>query len=431
MSILSSRAHGCPSSYVDQPSKPDTCFEGGADVGRSILTAVIFTSLCFGALGSSVAYSADEASNTLSDYRKAAEARKRSPTHKTSPRDIGPNYDDAGNKPRQFDIGVALYDANDFSGAYAIWLPLAQRDDLAAQRNVAHLLRHGKGTSQDLPRALYFYERASEGGLVPAAVNAGVMHLRGEGTRADPETALRFLTVGVKSKHPVALYEVSLMLAQGLGITQNPKKARDYLTLSAAAGYAPAMQKLDAIKAAELIAAQPTPFRLDPAGNSASLPPKGAASKGTVSKGTVSTNKPHPQKANKKRQTLSLPTPALPAPTSSDPLTAPVPQARGHKPAIRAELASGIQLVRPDQGRRFVQGNQYYEAKRYLEAAKIWRQLAHEGVVEAQYRLGELYFQGQGLSQDTGQAIQWLTRAAERGHRGAATLLTQTTPAQR
>lgn len=400
------RARGSP---VVAPSSEqfkhfDAVHGGGlrvCDLSRAALTGLILTGLCcFGVFGSSVAHSDDATRTTLSDYRKAAEKRTRTPGGKTSPRDIGPDYNDVGNKPRQFDIGVALYDANDFSGAYAIWLPLAQRDDLAAQRNVAHLLRRGKGTPQDLARALYFYERASDGGLVPAAVNAGVMHLRGEGTPAAPKTALRYLAVGVKSKHPVALYEVSLMLANGLGVTKNPKKARAYLELSARAGYKPALQKLDEVKAAELIAAQPKTHRRAPTNVSLGPPPK----------------------SKKPRQFISFP-----APSSSrhKHQVTPRPQAPGDKPFAREELASGIQLVRPEQGRRFVEGGRHYKAGRYLDAADIWRHLANEGVVEAQFRLGELYFQGQGLPKDTGQAVHWLTRAAERGHRGAATLLTR------
>ncbi len=369
-----------------------------AELNRTIVTALVLTGLCFGAFGSRVAHSAEEQRTTLSDYRKAAEDRTRTPGGKTSPGAIGPDYNNVGNKPRQFDIGVALYDANDFSGAYAIWLPLAQKNDLAAQRNVAHLLRRGKGTPQDLTRALYFYERASDGGLVSAAVNAGMMHLRGEGTRADPETALRYLTVGVKSKHPVALYEVSLLLANGWGVTKNPQKARTYLELSARAGYEPAVQKLNDVKAADLISAQTKTRQL-----------------------RATETKVLPQKTKKPRQSISLPAPS----SLRARQVAPLPQPPVPKTAVRAELASGIQLVKPEQGRRFVEGSQYYEAGRYLDAARVWRQLGHEGVVEAQFRLGELYFQGQGLPKDTGKAVRWLTQAAESGHRGAANLLTR------
>lgn len=368
----------------------------GAGVGLGF-AGLYFGALFLSAFGSSPALGAEVAPRTLSDYRAAAEERTRNPSHKTSPDGIGPDYKKVGNKPRQFDIGVALYDANDFAGAYAIWLPLAQRDDIAAQRNVAHLLRHGKGTPQDLPRALYFYERASEGGLVPAAVNAGMMHLKGEGTPVAPETALRYLAVGVQSKHPVALYEVSLMLANGMGVEKNPAKARAYLELSAGTGYAPAVQKLNEVKAADLISTQKKTLR------KTNPVPK---------LGTEKTKKP--------RQSLTLPAPSA----SKNALkTPPVPQEPGHKPALRAELTSGIQLVTPGQGRRFVEGSQLYDAGRYADAAGVWQALAEEGVVEAQFRLGELYFQGQGLAQNTPQAVHWLTRAADRGHRGASSLL--------
>jgi|GEM_PF-1532203 len=395
-----------PSYVVDPSSNALGRFDAVRDerarapeLNRTIMTVLVLTGLCFGAFGSRVAHSAEDQRTTLSDYRKAAEDRTRTPGGKTSPRDIGPDYNDVGNKPRQFDIGVALYDANDFSGAYAIWLPLAQKNDLAAQRNVAHLLRRGKGTPQDLARALYFYERASDGGLVSAAVNAGMMHLRGEGTRADPETALRYLTVGVKSKHPVALYEVSLLLANGSGVTKNPQKARTYLELSARAGYEPAVQKLNDVKAADLISAQTKTRQL-----------------------TAAKTKVLPQKTKMPRQSISLPAPSASLRTRH---VTPLPQAPAPKTATRAELASGIQLVKPEQGRRFVEGSQHYDAGRYLDAARVWRQLGHEGVVEAQFRLGELYFQGQGLPKDTGKAVRWLTQAAESGHRGAANLLTR------
>ncbi|MBV1887601.1 MAG: SEL1-like repeat protein, partial [Parvibaculaceae bacterium] len=208
--------------------------------------------------------------------------------------------------------------------------------------------------------------------------------------------------------------------AQGNGISKNPKKARDYLELSAHSRYAPALQKLDALKAAELVAAQPRPLptspRLKPVENSK----------------TKAKIKSKPQKIDKGRQSLSLPKPVSgPKPTARHPVVTPVPQAPGKKPAARAELSSGIQLVLPEQGRRFVEGSQHYEAGRYLKAAGIWQRLAEEGVVEAQFRLGELYFQGQGLPKNKGNAVRWLSLAADRGHRGAVALLTRATSATR
>ena len=61
----------------------------------------------------------------------------------------------------KFEEGVQAYDAGDQAAAFAIWLPLAKAGDLAAQRNVAHLLRKGLGVEADPTRALFFYERAA------------------------------------------------------------------------------------------------------------------------------------------------------------------------------------------------------------------------------------------------------------------------------
>ena len=46
-------------------------------------------------------------------------------------------------------------------------------------------------------------------------------------------------------------------------------------------------------------------------------------------------------------------------------------------------------------------------------------QAAKQGNVDAQYNLGLMYEQGQGVRQDYAQAVQWCRRAAEQGHAGA------------
>ncbi len=67
-----------------------------------------------------------------------------------------------------FNQGVAAYDAGQYEDAYKIFHDLAEKDDLAAMRNVALMLRNGKGVEKDPDRALDWYERAAEAGLVTA-----------------------------------------------------------------------------------------------------------------------------------------------------------------------------------------------------------------------------------------------------------------------
>jgi len=53
------------------------------------------------------------------------------------------------------------------------------------------------------------------------------------------------------------------------------------------------------------------------------------------------------------------------------------------------------------------------------ESADWFLRAAEQGSVEAQYLLGEMYRDGEGVPQDQRKAMEWLTRAAEQGHIGA------------
>ena len=52
----------------------------------------------------------------------------------------------------------------------------------------------------------------------------------------------------------------------------------------------------------------------------------------------------------------------------------------------------------------------------YDSAHRIWVSLAEQGHVVAQYNLGVMYYNGQGVPQDFKLAIKWFTLAAEQGH---------------
>ena len=72
-----------------------------------------------------------------------------------------------------FARGVVAYDVGDFNTAYSEWLPLARDGDLAAQRNIGHLYRLGRGVPQDFAVAANWYRRAAERGLTRAQANLG------------------------------------------------------------------------------------------------------------------------------------------------------------------------------------------------------------------------------------------------------------------
>ena len=51
----------------------------------------------------------------------------------------------------------------------------------------------------------------------------------------------------------------------------------------------------------------------------------------------------------------------------------------------------------------------------YATAMRLWRPLADQGNAAAQYNLGLMYEQGQGVPQDYAAAVSWYRKAADQG----------------
>ena len=69
---------------------------------------------------------------------------------------------------------------------------------------------------------------------------------------------------------------------------------------------------------------------------------------------------------------------------------------------------------------QFSLGKMYYEGQGvrqdYAQTEQWFRKAAEQGYAKAQYNLGLMYVQGQGVRQDDTQAVQWFRKAAEQGH---------------
>ena len=54
----------------------------------------------------------------------------------------------------------------------------------------------------------------------------------------------------------------------------------------------------------------------------------------------------------------------------------------------------------------------------YATALRLWQPLADQGNVDAQYKLGVMFANGEGVKQDYVQAVKWFRLAADHGHAG-------------
>ena len=64
----------------------------------------------------------------------------------------------------------------------------------------------------------------------------------------------------------------------------------------------------------------------------------------------------------------------------------------------------------------FGKGYAAYEAGDYAEAVKCYRKAAEQGDAAAQYNLGVIYYNGEGVTQDYAEAVKWYRKAAEQGY---------------
>lgn len=96
----------------------------------------------------------------------------------------------------------------------------------------------------------------------------------------------------------------------------------------------------------------------------------------------------------------------------------PIPRALSDHVPIRAVMlagALGLILATPVWP-GFQEGRLAYERGDYATAVREWRPLAEQGNATAQYILGGMYANGQGVRKDEAEAVRWYRKAAEQGN---------------
>jgi uncharacterized protein len=64
----------------------------------------------------------------------------------------------------------------------------------------------------------------------------------------------------------------------------------------------------------------------------------------------------------------------------------------------------------------FEDGNAAYDQGDYATALKLWRPLADNGNAEAQFALGNIFYEGQGVLQNYTESVKWFRKAADQGY---------------
>lgn len=61
----------------------------------------------------------------------------------------------------------------------------------------------------------------------------------------------------------------------------------------------------------------------------------------------------------------------------------------------------------------------FYQSGDFVRAMAEWRPMAEQGEQHAQFALGTMYKEGEGVSADAQQALDWFRKSAEQGHAGS------------
>ena len=82
---------------------------------------------------------------------------------------------------------------------------------------------------------------------------------------------------------------------------------------------------------------------------------------------------------------------------------------------IAAAVISVVLFATSAFAQDFQKGFEAYNAGDYATALQEWRPLAEQGDATAQYNLGQMYIDGQGVPQDYTEAVKLYRLAAEQG----------------
>lgn len=339
-----------------------------------------------------------------------------------------------------FDAGTRAFDAGDYAAAIAEWRPLAEGGDVAAMRNLGQIYRLGLGDQRNPAEAVKWYRRAADIGFDRAQANLGAMYLEGDGVPQDFGEAAHWFDLAARQGHVLAQYNMGLLYESGLGVPRDPGRALGWFNLAARQGHPESLQKLsDLVQKAPVLPLPPArangnemaeratppaspPHATPSTGPTSPLPAAGAAADDD---GLNTAGVPTYDLFEIFRKLLRPDTNAegdkQPAAVPPSRVASPVPPPPSE--AARKETETNIgpptQLLppaadssEPAAPEPLEKGLDEYEQKNYRRALGYWLPLANDGNARAQFLIGRLYYNGEGLPRERTRAYMWWTLAA-------------------
>lgn len=163
--------------------------------------------------------------------------------------ETGPSYADPGTtdadavRPPAFSRPPAASPAPAQSQAEAL-LAAASAGNVEAMNNLAIALTLGARGPADYELALYWYQKAIDGGCASAMNNLGALYLHGIGVPQDYANAFHWFAHSAEHGDVLGTYRAAEMAETGLGTSRDLRLAKAMYRKAARSGFGPAMIKV-------------------------------------------------------------------------------------------------------------------------------------------------------------------------------------------
>lgn len=291
-----------------------------------------------------------------------------------------------------FEEGLSAYDKGDFATAIRNWKPLADQGDALAQNKLGVMYGNGQGVPQDDKQAVGWYRKAAEQGNARAQSNLGGMYRQGHGVPQDNKEAATWTRKAAEQGDAYAQSNLGAMYSQGHGMPQDNKEAVAWFRKAAEQGDGFAQSNLGTMYylgkgVPQLTVVAYALYNLSEAGDSSDRATNNRA---------VLANSMTPSEikaAQNLAREMAKPGNLLKALDQHDNRTA----VKEAQKSVASEAVTA------------------YQKGDFATAIRNWRSLAEQGDVSAQFNLGVMYANGQGVPQGHKEAVAWYRKAAERG----------------
>lgn len=150
-------------------------------------------------------------------------------------------------KSYTFQDASAVYNNGNYSKAFKLLQPIAEKGDPDAQNNLGAMYANGEGVTKDYQQAEKWYRLSANQGNSSAQNNLGWMYYKGQGVNQDYLEATRLFRLSADKGHPKAQLNLGAMYSRGEGVTKNYQEAVKWFRLSAEQGDSEAQYNLGAM----------------------------------------------------------------------------------------------------------------------------------------------------------------------------------------